>query len=153
MEIIGKQIHDETSAVTVEFVGEGGDIVSVHLKKDANGHLNRLNAEEKAKAVMIQIATFDAGNAGFADMDASFASEDPQPAYFTLRTASPSSAKGDELPAVVSLRSARSAQDTGTLEEHLDEGLESSFPASDPVSATVSTIPSGRTENPAAAND
>ncbi len=37
--------------------------------------------------------------------------------------------------------SARAAGDRATLEEQLDEGLEDTFPASDPVSATVSTIP------------
>jgi hypothetical protein len=59
MEIIGKQVHEEKSGVTVEFIGEGGDIVSVHMKKDEGGSLNRMNAEDKAKAVMVQIATFD----------------------------------------------------------------------------------------------
>lgn len=59
MEIVDKQVHEVKNGVTVEFVGEGGDVVSVHMKKDENGHLNRLNAEEKAKAVMVQIATFD----------------------------------------------------------------------------------------------
>jgi|APHig6443717497_1056834.scaffolds.fasta_scaffold00012_72 hypothetical protein len=34
--------------------------------------------------------------------------------------------------------SARSARDTDTLEEELEEGLEDSFPASDPVSAISS---------------
>lgn len=33
--------------------------------------------------------------------------------------------------------------DRATLEEQLNEGLEDSFPASDPVSVTVSTIPGG----------
>ncbi len=60
MEVTGKQVHEEKSHVTVEFIGEGGDVVSVQLKKDEDGNLNRLNAEEKAKAVMVQIATFDA---------------------------------------------------------------------------------------------
>lgn len=37
-------------------------------------------------------------------------------------------------------RSARDAGDTSTLEEQLDQGLEDSFPASDPVSVTGSSI-------------
>ena len=121
MEVVGKQVHDQNSAFIVEFVGEGGDIVSVQLKKDGEGRLNRMNAEEKAKAVMIQIATFESGN-------------DRNEAAIQ---------QGDESPAAASLKSARAAQDTGALEEQLDEGLESSFPASDPVSATVSSIPAG----------
>ncbi len=125
MEVVGKQVHDQNSAFIVEFVGEGGDIVSVQLKKDGEGRLNRMNAEEKAKAVMIQIATFDKGD---------------------VREAAAGTQDSDESPAAASLRSARAAQDTGTLEEQLDEGLEASFPASDPVSATVSSIPTGQPE-------
>lgn len=125
MEVIGKQVHDQNSAFIVEFVGEGGDIVSVQLKKDGEGRLNRMNAEEKAKAVMIQIATFDNG---------------------TVQEAAAGTQEGDESPAAASLRSARAAQDTGLLEEQLDEGLESTFPASDPVSATVSSIPAGQAD-------
>ncbi|WP_455274236.1 hypothetical protein [Rhizobium herbae] len=150
MEVIDKQVHDEKSAVTVEFIGDGGEIVSVHLKKGDDDNLNRLNAEEKAKAIMVQIATFEVdgkadvsypvfGNAASVD--------DPST---TVAPKDEVDAGADDIlsPAVVSLRSARAAQDTGTLEEHLDEGLESSFPASDPVSATVSTIPGGRTDHP-----
>ncbi len=55
----------------------------------------------------------------------------------------------EESPAVVSLRSARAASDTRTMEEQLDEGLESSFPASDPVAVTSSGIPTGRTSGEA----
>jgi hypothetical protein len=39
--------------------------------------------------------------------------------------------------------SARETGDAADLEEQLDEGLEDSFPASDPVSATVTSIPAG----------
>jgi hypothetical protein len=39
--------------------------------------------------------------------------------------------------------SAREKGHTADLEEQLDEGLEDTFPASDPVSATVTSIPSG----------
>ncbi|WP_438754359.1 hypothetical protein [Pararhizobium sp. O133] len=139
MQVIGKQVHDEKSAVIVEFVGEGGDVVSVHLQKDDEGSLNRMNAEEKAKAVMIQIATFD-GNAG-RDSAPDWSSSQDQTSSVDMETAA--GADNDESAAVTSLKSARAAQDTGTLEEQLEEGLEGSFPASDPVAATVSTIPSG----------
>lgn len=156
MEVIGKQVHDEKSAVTVEFVGEGGDVVSVHLKKDEDGNLNRLNAEEKAKAIMVQIATFDTNDGDapqVASPDNDVSASVQSPASYTAAEEQAGSDDSDVSPAVGSLRSARAAQDTGTLEEHLDEGLESSFPASDPVSATVSTIPSGRTDHPDAKTD
>ena len=40
-------------------------------------------------------------------------------------------------------RTAGRAEDRRTLEEQLDEGLEDSFPASDPVSVTTSLISGG----------
>jgi len=48
-------------------------------------------------------------------------------------------------PAVKSLERERREQDkqADTLEQELEEGLEDSFPASDPVSVTSSSIPGG----------
>ncbi len=128
MQVIGTQVHPQPSAgiVTVEFVGEGGDVISVQMRKSEGGDLNRQNAIEKAKAMMLQVATFEQA----ADSNGGSRA---------------STTSGGESPAVLSLRSARSAHDKATLEEELDEGLEDTFPASDPVSAIVSTIPSGRT--------
>jgi hypothetical protein len=134
MEVIGKQVHKEASGdMTVEFVGEGGDVVSVRIKKTEGDNLNRLNAEERAKVMLLQVATFeheDSQDVG---------SEQP----ITESQAGSTNSVPDESPAAASLRSARAARDEGTLEEQLDAGLEDSFPASDPVSAVVSTIPGG----------
>jgi hypothetical protein len=138
MQIVGTQVHEEygsTPGFTVEFQGEGGELVSVRLREGDD--LNRLNAVEKAKAVMIQLASFEETDAG-GDYAHKYEAE------------SNGDFDSDESPAVVSLRSARSAGDTGTLEEQLDEGLVSSFPASDPVSVTVSSIPTGRADRDAA---
>lgn len=131
MEVIGTQVHPQASSgfMTVEFVGEDGDVISVQMHRGENDGLNRLNAIEKAKAMMLQVAN----------------SKQPDDNAAEDGTGHDGAADG-ESPAVISLRSARAAHDTGTLEEQLDEGLESSFPASDPVSVTVSTIPSGRTD-------
>jgi hypothetical protein len=131
MEVIGTQVLPEPSSgrMTVEFVGEGGDVISVQMQNTDDSDLTRLNAISKAKALMMQVATFHA-------------EEDTM----TDNSNSTKGQRGEESPAVVSLRSARKARDEGTLEEELDAGLDGSFPASDPVSATVSTIPSGRTD-------
>lgn len=131
MEIIGTQVHPQPSAglMTVEFVGEGGDVISVQMHQTETDGLNRMNAIARAKAMMLQVATFEQPDDAEA-MDHSGADSD----------------RTSESPAVMSLRSARAAGDTATLEEQLDEGLESSFPASDPVSVTASTIPSGRAD-------
>ncbi|NRQ17488.1 hypothetical protein BHMPCIPO_04750 [Ensifer sesbaniae] len=124
MNIVGQQVlSDPGGVMTVEWVAEGGDVISVRLQSSSDLGVDK--AVAKAKAMMVQVAAFEKGNA---------------------EIATASDAGGS--PAVESLRSARSAKDTGTLEEQLDEGLESSFPASDPVSATSSSIPTGRAEPP-----
>jgi hypothetical protein len=129
MQVIGTQVHPHAGFLTVEFVGEGGDVISVQMRKGEAGDLNRQNAIKRAKAMMLQVATFEAGEDNSAE------------------DSSQLSAASDGIsPAVQSLRSARATHDRATLEEELNEGLEDTFPASDPVSATVSSIPSGRTD-------
>ena len=129
MEVIGTQVHSQPSSglITVEFVGKGGDVISVQMRGTEADGLIRLIAIERAKALMLQAATFEPPDDADAQADIH-----------------PAGDKKTESPAVISLRSARAAHDAATLEEELEEGLESSFPASDPVSATVSSIPSGR---------
>jgi len=45
------------------------------------------------------------------------------------------------MPETGKRRTAGRAEDKGTLEEQLQEGLEDTFPASDPVSVVSTTIP------------
>lgn len=114
MQLVGTQVipaYGGKGGFTVEFVGDGGEVVSVQIKNDRGQQLNRLNAVEKAREVMSRFAT-----AKIRDDD-------------------------DGRPSV--LRSARAAGDKGTMEEQLDEGLEGTFPASDPVSITSTAIPKG----------
>ncbi|MGO4197067.1 hypothetical protein AB4Z13_17110 [Rhizobium sp. YAF28] len=114
MQVVGTQVipaYGGKGGFTVEFVGDGGEVVSVQIKNDPGQQLNRLNAVEKAREVMSRFAT-----AKIRDDD-------------------------DGRPSV--LRSARAAGDKGTMEEQLDEGLEGTFPASDPVSVTNTAIPKG----------
>ncbi|TDW16159.1 hypothetical protein EV128_14021 [Rhizobium azibense] len=109
MQVVGTQvtpIGGGKAGFTVEFVGDGGEVVSVQLKNDAERSLNRQNAIEKAKELMGQIASSTA----------------PEGETMSVRL------------------SARASHDRLTLEEQLDEGLEDTFPASDPVSVTGTTI-------------
>ncbi|MCZ4094593.1 MULTISPECIES: hypothetical protein [Sinorhizobium] len=118
MHLVGTQVIPEQggrSGFTVEFVGEGGEIVSVSMRNDAARSLNRLNAVERAKTVMMELAR--------ADTDALESDPDAEHKIKTARTA-------------------RAAKDTGEMERQLDEGLEDTFPASDPVSVTGTTIAS-----------
>ncbi len=120
MHVVGTQIIPEQggrAGFTVEFVGEGGEIVSVSLRNDACRSLNRMNAVERAKAVMMELANTDTKLLENGDSDA-------------------------RQPNMV--RSARATKDADEMERQLDEGLEDSFPASDPVSVTASTIPTDR---------
>jgi len=113
MQLVGTQVipaYGGKGGFTVEFVGDGGEVVSVQIKNDRGQQLNRLNAVEKAREVMNRFAT------------AEIRDEDTRPSV---------------------LRTARAAGDQGTMEEQLDEGLEGTFPASDPVSVTNTAIPKG----------
>ncbi|PWE53958.1 hypothetical protein DEM27_23910 [Metarhizobium album] len=124
MDVICKQVHDEKTAVTVEFVGDGGDVISVQMKKSEQSEVDRQNAVTKAKALMVQVAAFEG------EETSSRIEDCPE----------------DESPAVVSLRKEQEVQASTSPEEQLEEGLDGTFPASDPVSTTVSSIPTGRTD-------
>lgn len=120
MQIIDTQIHEDMGGVpgfTVEFVGDGGEVVSVRMKQGQSGELSRDNALEKARALLVQVGSFD-GNPAKGHERA------PQ--------------GGDETVSDAVL-SARRAQDESELEAQVDEGLIDTFPASDPVSATYSS--------------
>jgi hypothetical protein len=105
---------------TVEFVGNSGEVISVQLRQDDDNMLNRLNAVEKARELLVEAAS---GDGEFAS-----ATEDG-PARRGAGDANPGH-----------LRSARALGDTEAMEEQLEAGLYDSFPASDPVSITVSTV-------------
>ena len=133
MEIIGKAVHQEPDgSLTVEFVDKGGDVVAVHIAKSDDDTLNRNTAEDRAKVMMVQVVNFGPDEVMAA----------PELDGTSAETATVSPDVGlDESPAAISLRKARAVQNARTPESNLEEGLESSFPASDPVSATTSTIP------------
>jgi len=120
MRIVGIQVHPERggkAGYTVEFVGENGEIVTILCPQDAEGSLNRMNAVSRAKEIL-----------------AAAAQADEAPLAITGTRQSSSVPDG-------ALASARQAHDQDAMEEQLEEGLEDTFPASDPVSITSSTIP------------
>ena len=105
MHVVGTQVipaYGNKGGFTVEFVGDGGEVVSVQIKSDRGQQLNRLNAVEKAREVMSRFAAAEICEDG---------------ARLSV------------------LQTARAAGDQGTMEEQLDEGLEGTFPASDPTAA------------------
>ena len=104
---------------TVEFVGNAGEVISVKLRQDAENMLNRLNAVEKARELLIEAAIVD-GQTGASEHEAQ------------------SNGNFDEQ--IGHRRSARALGDAEAMEEQLEAGLYDSFPASDPVSITVTTV-------------
>jgi hypothetical protein len=112
---------------TVEFVGNAGEVISVQLRQDAENMLNRVNAVEKARELLMEAAAIDGGHDGASQYDAQ------------------SNGNFDEQ--VGHRRSARALGDAEVMEEQLNAGLYDSFPASDPVSITVTTV-TGRHKPP-----
>lgn len=123
MQVISTQVHEDAGrkpGFTVEFVCDGGEIVSVHMKQTEMNGINRHNALEKARAFLLEVGSF----AGADD-----------------RSAMRDRLGTDETGLSDAVLSARRSQDAEELETQLEEGLEDSFPASDPVSATYSSTP------------
>ena len=119
MRVVGIQVSPERAGragFSVEFVGDGGEVVTVMCPQDSAGSLNRLNAVAKAKE-MLKTA-----------LDADEALQAAGGPTGSLRGP---------------LLNARQAHDRDAMEEQLDEGLEDTFPASDPVSIASSTIAKG----------
>ncbi len=120
MQVVGMQVVAEQGGklgYTVEFIGDGGEVVSVLVKNDREQSVNRMNAVPHAQRLLESIAGQEL------DLDS----------FESAGIASPSDSLAAE-------RSARSKGDTHTMEEQLEQGLEDTFPASDPVSITQSSI-------------
>lgn len=121
MQVVGIQVSAERAGkagFTVEFVGAEGEVVTVTCPQDAEGSLNRLNAVTRAKDILSAALGADEKLQDTPDPRASAAALRPIP-------------------------NARTAHDRKTMEEQLDEGLEDTFPASDPVSIASSAIAKG----------
>jgi hypothetical protein len=123
MQIIGTEISEAQGAnegFLVEFLGDGGERVSVRLAQSENGGLSRENALAKAQVVLLQASRF-----GHAEEGGEDATSEPSDAVESLRQEQGERGRGDS---------------------ELEEGLEDTFPASDPVSATH-TSTAGVSEN------
>jgi hypothetical protein len=109
---------------SVEFTLDGGEVVTVAMN-NADGDLSEHNAVTRAKELLVQLTAFEMSEGGSLN-----------------RYDAVSNGNFDEgSKGLEPLPSARTIQDKDVLEEELEEGLEDSFPASDPVSATITTIP------------
>lgn len=123
MSIIGTQIISAggtNAGYTVEFIADGGDVISVSLRSDVSD-VNRTNAVARAKDYLSRLVSNDELPNEMIE------AENPNDSPAAAATA------------------ASAAMDTKThrqdIEDQLNEGLKDSFPASDPVSATITSIP------------
>lgn len=125
MQIISTEVTEANGATEgflVEFLGDGGESVSVRLAQSESGDLSRDNALAKAQVVLLQASRFGLSEDGGDDA---------------------SSDKSEPSDAVESLRQEQESRErSGSA---LQEGLEDTYPASDPVSATY-TSTAGVTE-------
>lgn len=122
MQIIGTEViegQDTKGGFVVEFLGDSGEKVSVHMAQSENGSLNRDNALQKAQVLLVQASRFGS---------------------------TAESGNDEQSEAVESLRQEQQeTADNPNSNSALQEGLEDTFPASDPVSASyTSTIASDR---------
>ncbi|MFN7124302.1 MAG: hypothetical protein ACK4M8_00345 [Allorhizobium sp.] len=126
MQIISTEVTEangSTEGFLVEFLGDGGESVSVRLAQSESGDLSRDNALAKAQVVLLQASRFGLSEDG--GDDASSDNSEPSDAVESLRQEQESRERGGSA---------------------LQEGLEDTYPASDPVSATY-TSTAGVTEN------
>ncbi len=111
----------------VEFSLESGDSVTV-VMNSAEVHLSERDAVRRAQEMLVQLTAFETSEGGSVNR------------YDAISNGNfDAGSKGLE-----PVPSARTTHDRAVLEEELEEGLEDSFPASDPVSATVTSIPGNR---------
>lgn len=83
MNIIAQQVLTDSGGVmTVEWVAEGGDVISVRLQS-TGGDLGVDAAVTKAKAMMVQVAAFEEGD----DREIAGGDETGSPAVESLRSA------------------------------------------------------------------
>jgi hypothetical protein len=126
MQIVGTKVHEPTSAdstFTVEFEGDGGERVSVIMAQSSSGSLTRDNALEKAQVILLQAGSF--GTTSGAEPE-------------IADKADPDDTPSD---AVESLLQEQKKHDNS--DSNLQEGLEDTFPASDPVSSTYTSTAGG----------
>jgi hypothetical protein len=114
----------------VDFVGEGGEAISVTLKdQTSEADFTSDGLIMKAKAMMVQVATmFDDGPAQFKN-----AAGADEPAH----APTDGSAAGSDTHGIGARRTPGRAEDRETLEERFED----SFPASDPDSVVSNAIP------------
>lgn len=108
----------------------------------------RLNALRDAVALLLRKAPSDASADITAALErmATIDNHQEDPGTQPSRAFATESARVHEIAILLDMLSAPAAdpeRDAGTLEEQLDEGLEDSFPASDPISVTSTAISGG----------
>lgn len=120
-------VSQANGSCNVVFALSGGDSVTVVMNND-DGTLDAENAVGRARELLVQLTAFEMSEGGSVNR------------YDAVSNGNfDAGSKGLE-----PVPSARTSHDQDVLEEELEEGLEDTFPASDPVSATITSIPGNR---------
>lgn len=128
MQILETEVIESNSpkgGFIVEFRGDGGERVSVHLAQTESGALSPDNAVQKAQVLLLQASRFGVSDAEDTPHSDGHGVQKPSDAVESLRQE----------------QSNREAMQHGGTA--LQEGLEDTYPASDPVSATHTSITTG----------
>ena len=124
MQVRHTRITPEGRMLTVEFVGQGGELVSIAMDNSDN-NIDAQNAVEHAKAIMVQLVS-SGGEGADPGVDRYDALSDGNLGEGSLGLQTPSSV--------------RHGQDHETLKGEVDEGFHKALPASEAVSATVTSV-------------
>jgi hypothetical protein len=62
MQILDTRIAPEGAMMTVEFVGEGGELVSI-IMDNSEDQITAANAVDRAKALLVQLTAFESATA------------------------------------------------------------------------------------------
>ena len=104
MQIISTEVTEangSTEGFLVEFLGDGGESVSVRLAQSESGDLSRDNALAKAQVVLLQASRFGLSEDG--GDDASSDNSEPSDAVESLRQEQESRERGGSAPIMAQL--------------------------------------------------
>ena len=127
MQVRDTRITPEGRMLTVEFVGQGGELVSIAMDNSDN-NIDAQNAVEHAKAIMVQLV--------------SSGGEGADPGVNRNNALSDGNFDEGGLGLQTPL-SVHHGQDHETLKGAVDEGFHETVPTSEPVSATVKSASGG----------
>ncbi|MDP9813019.1 ElaB/YqjD/DUF883 family membrane-anchored ribosome-binding protein [Rhizobium tibeticum] len=144
MQVMDTKVTHDGTALKVDVIGEGGEVGSLRMD-DEDPKLNVQTAIDHAKVMMVQLSAFGARDSGGSEASRTGIRAILQPDQMNAKEKKMAS-PNETSPAVESMKREQARQLRKAKKGELDKGLEDTFPASDPVSITRTSIPAGRTD-------